>query len=361
MIVTVNANITPTFTQVGPYCEGDTPATLPTISDNGIAGTWNAVISTASAGSITYSFTPGGGCGASTTMDVLVNANVTPTFTQVGPYCVGDTPATLPTNSVNGVSGTWNAAISTASAGTITYSFTPSAGCFTTAIMMVTVNANITPTFTQVGPYCIGDTPATLPTTSDNGVSGTWNAAISTASAGTITYSFTPSTGCFTTAIMMVTVNANITPTFTQLGPYCVGDTPGTLPTTSNNGVAGTWDAAISTTSDGSTTYMFTPSGTCESVTTMDVLVNLCTGVDNISNVNGLNIYPNPARNILNVTGLENVKEVSLIDVTGKVVFNTVNLTETNLTIDLTAISKGMYFLQIQTITNIESHKVIKR
>jgi hypothetical protein len=360
MMIAVNANITPTFTQVGPYCIGDTPATLPTTSDNGVIGIWNAAISTASAGTITYSFTPGGGCGASTTMDILVNANVIPIFTQVGPYCEGDIPATLPTTSDNGVLGTWNAAISTASAGTITYSFTPSAGCFTTANMIVTVNANVTPIFTQVGPYCVGDTPATLSTTSTNGVSGTWNAAISTTSAGTITYSFTPSSGCFTTAIMIVTVNANITPTFMQVGPYCEGDTPATLPTTSDNGISGTWDATISTASAGITTYTFTPSGSCETVATMDVLVNLCTGIDNISAVSELNIFPNPAHNLLNVVGLENVKQVSLLDVTGKTLYSNTKVTNNKLSINLSNFSNGMYFLKVQTESNIESFKVIK-
>ncbi len=38
-----------------------------------------------------------------------------------------------------------------------------------------------------------------------------------------------------------ITINANVTPTFTALGPYCVGATPGTLPTTSLNSITGTW------------------------------------------------------------------------------------------------------------------------
>ncbi|MCB9364224.1 MAG: PKD domain-containing protein [Flavobacteriales bacterium] len=113
-----------------------------------------------------------GNCGAIAidSVDITVNTPVVPTFTQLGPYCIGETPATLPTTSTNGISGTWDAAISTASAGTTTYTFTPTGGCATTATMDVVVIANVTPTFTQAGPYCVGDTPATLPTTSTNGV-----------------------------------------------------------------------------------------------------------------------------------------------------------------------------------------------
>ena len=126
--------------------------------------------------------------------------------------------------------------------------------------MIVVVNDNVTPSFTQLGPYCVGAAPGTLPATSLNSITGTWNAAISTAAAGTTTYTFTPTAGqCASQATMIVVVNNNVTPSFTQLGPYCVGAAPGTLPATSLNSITGTWNAAISTAAAGSTTYTFTP------------------------------------------------------------------------------------------------------
>jgi len=282
MSVIVDANITPAFTALGPYCVGATPASLPTTSTNGITGTWSpATISTASAGTTVYTFTPTAGqCATTTTMSVIVNANVTPAFTTLGPYCVGATPASFPTTSTNGITGTWSpATISTASAGTTVYTFTPTAGqCATTTTMSVIVNANITPTFTDLGPYCVGATPASLPATSTNGISGTWSpAAISTASAGTTVYTFTPTAGqCATTTTMSVIVDANITPAFTTLGPYCVGATPASLPATSTNGITGTWSpATISTASTGTTVYTFTPTaGQCATTNTMSVIVD---------------------------------------------------------------------------------------
>ncbi|OFY05803.1 MAG: hypothetical protein A2W94_01440 [Bacteroidetes bacterium GWE2_42_42] len=280
MTVVVNANAAPTFTQLGPYCVGATPGTLPTTSVNGISGTWNAAISTASAGSTLYTFTPAAGqCATTATMTIVVNANVTPTFSQLGPYCAGATSGILATTSTNGITGTWSpATISTASAGSTVYTFNPNAGqCATTATMTVVVNANVTPTFTQLGPYCVGSTPATLATTATNGITGTWSpATISTASAGSTVYTFTPTAGqCATTATMTVVVNANVTPTFSQLGPYCTGSTPGTLPLTSTNGISGTWNAAISTASAGSTVYTFTPAaGQCAATANITIVVN---------------------------------------------------------------------------------------
>jgi len=279
--ISAPSSVTPTFSQLGPYCAGATPATLATTATNGITGTWSpAAISTASAGSTVFTFTPAiGQCATTATMTVVVNANAAPTFTQLGPYCVGATPGTLPTTSVNGISGTWNAAISTASAGSTLYTFTPAAGqCATTATMTIVVNANVTPTFSQLGPYCAGATSGILATTSTNGITGTWSpATISTASAGSTVYTFNPNAGqCATTATMTVVVNANVTPTFSQLGPYCAGATPGILATTATNGITGTWSpAAISTASAGSTVYTFNPNaGQCATTATMTVVVN---------------------------------------------------------------------------------------
>ncbi|HPI29787.1 MAG TPA: PKD domain-containing protein [Bacteroidales bacterium] len=282
LTITINPNVTPTFTPLGPYCAGATPAILPGTSTNSISGTWNpATISTATAGTSTYTFTPTAGqCAATTTMNVTVNAATTPSFTALGPYCVGATPGTLPGTSTNGITGTWSpAAINTTTAGTSTYTFTPAAGqCATTTTMIVTVSSGITPTFTTLGPYCAGAAPGTLPGTSTNGITGTWSpASINTATAGTNTYTFTPTAGqCAISTTMNVTVNANTTPDFTALGPYCVGATPGTLPGTSTNGITGTWSpATINTATAGTSTYTFTPtSGQCATTTTMSVTVS---------------------------------------------------------------------------------------
>ncbi|MFM7814567.1 MAG: PKD-like domain-containing protein, partial [Flavobacteriales bacterium] len=58
------------------------------------------------------------------------------------------------------------------------------------------------------------------------------------ATAGTVTYSITPTLGnCMgSTVASVVTVNPNVTPTFAAVGPYCSGATIPALPTTSNEG-----------------------------------------------------------------------------------------------------------------------------
>ena len=200
---------------------------------------------------------------------ITVNPVTTPGFTQVAAICSGAS-FSLPATSNNGINGTWSPAINNTA--TTTYTFTPAAGqCATTTTMTVTVNSSTTPTFTQVPAICTGGA-FTLPTTSNNGISGTWSPAVN--NTATTTYTFTPTVAgqCTTTATMTVTVNNGTTPTFTQVPAICTGGTF-TLPATSNNGISGTWSPAINNTA--TTTYTFTPTaGQCAATATMTVTVN---------------------------------------------------------------------------------------
>ena len=110
---------------------------------------------------------------------------------------------------------------------TTTYTFTPAAGqCATTETMTITVNPNITPTFTQVPTICSGTILNALPTNSTNGIVGTWSPALN--NTATTTYTFTPTAGqCATTASMTITVNPlPLTPTGNSNQSFCAIDVP---------------------------------------------------------------------------------------------------------------------------------------
>lgn len=143
---------TPTFDPIGPLCLNSTAPALPLTSNNGIDGTWDiTTISTSTEGTTTYTFTPtaSGGCAATTaTLDIVVNKSITPTFDSKGPFCK-DAPLTLPIlpeTSNNGIKGKWNpASLSTAVAGNIVYTFTPtntSGQCGATTTLTVLVEEN---------------------------------------------------------------------------------------------------------------------------------------------------------------------------------------------------------------------------
>src|SRR4029450_6699721 len=276
MDIVVSTQITPTFNAVAPICSGATLNPLPTTSNNGITGTWSPALNNTP--TTTYTFTPSAGqCATITTLTIVVNPQVVPTFTQIGPLCQNSTAPALPATSNNGFAGTWNpSTISTATVGTTTYTFTPTDPCATIATMDIVISAQVTPTFTQIGPLCQNIIAPALPATSNNGFAGTWNpAVINTATVGTTTYTFTPTDPCAAVITMDIVISAQVTPTFTQIGPLCQNSTAPALPVTPNNGFTGTWSpAVINTATVGTTTYTFTPTDPCAVVTTMDIVIS---------------------------------------------------------------------------------------
>lgn len=290
----VNTPIT-TITYSTTGASGATFSGLPT----GVTGNWNANVVTINGtpsvpGNFNYTVTLTGGCGTVTANgSISVTALTIPTFTQLGAYCVGATPDPLPATSINGITGSWSpSTINTSTAGTTTYTFTPNAGqCADVATMTITVSSGtIVPVFTQMGPYCIGTTPGTLPANSNNGIVGIWSpATISTALAGTFTYTFTPNPGqCANTTTMDITINPNNTITLssaagTNAQTLCVNTAITTITYTTTGatgatisglptGVSGSWNANVVTISGtpslaGNFNYTVSLTGGCGTIT----------------------------------------------------------------------------------------------
>ncbi|WP_412476438.1 fibronectin type III domain-containing protein [Flavobacterium sp. TBRC 19031] len=212
-------------------------------------------------GIFNYTVTTSGGCNVVIANGTItVNATVAATFNNIV-ICQGDA-VSLPTTSIEGFSGTWSpSTVNNTQTGT--YNFTPNAGqCATGGSLTVTVNIPNLPTFTAVTPICSGGTLNALPTTSNNAINGTWTPALN--NTATTTYTFTPTGGqCASTATMTIVVNPNVTPTFTPIGQLCIGESAPSLPTSSLEGISGTWTpAVIDNTVSG--TYSFAPNaGQC--------------------------------------------------------------------------------------------------
>jgi hypothetical protein len=105
-----------------------------------ISGATTASYSATTAGSYTVVVTNSNICSATSTVTtVTVNTNVIPTFTEVAPVCSGGSLSTLPTTSINNISGTWTPEVNNTI--TTTYTFTPTLGqCATSKTMTITVN-----------------------------------------------------------------------------------------------------------------------------------------------------------------------------------------------------------------------------
>jgi gliding motility-associated-like protein len=274
--------VAPTFTDFT-ICEGDT-ASLPAVSNNGIVGTWTpATIDNTQ--TLTYTFTPGPNqCAANGSIVVTVTPKTPTTFAPVA-LCVGAPAPALPATSLEGFTGTWNPA-TIDNTQTVTYTFTPTAGqCAAAGTLTITPTPNVTPVF-PLGTSLTScasavATQVLLPNLSANGITGTWSpSTLDYFTPGTTVYTFTPSTGqCATTTTLTVTITANVTPTFTQVAPICIGDALAALPTSSLEGITGTWAPALNNTA--TTTYTFIPTPST------GIPTNLITNGDFTSGNNG--------------------------------------------------------------------------
>jgi gliding motility-associated-like protein len=248
-------------------------ADLPTTSTNGVTGTWSPAMNNLA--TTTYTFTPTAGQCTVTpaSMTIIVNPNITPTFTAIAPICSGSVSPVLSTTSNNLITGTWSPA-TVSNVASATYTFTPTVGqCALPTTLDVTIIPNVIPIFDPVADVCYNSAAPSLPTTSNNGITGTWNPATVSNTTST-TYTFTPTAGICATP---TTLNINVTtivPSFVSISPICVNATAPTLSTTSNNGITGIWNpSTVSNTTSG--IYTFTPdAGQCATTATLNVTVN---------------------------------------------------------------------------------------
>lgn len=113
------------------------------------------------------------------------------------------------------------------------------------------------------------------------------------------------------------------------------------------------------------TTTVFTVTGTsangCAGKTTITQNVSECTGITSYSGIPGLKVYPNPSSGELNIeTAVGANSTFVLSDVTGRVVKDS-KASDTLVTIDLSDLSAGVYYLNIQSGDHKEIVKVVKQ
>ncbi|OEJ99063.1 hypothetical protein A8C32_07755 [Flavivirga aquatica] len=377
--VVIKPTVIPLFTQVNPICVGEVLNPLPIISNNGVVGTWSPVLDNTT--TKTYTFTPDssanpnlvfngdfskGNVGFTTDYTNISNSNgtrqgvygittnsslwfsslsscldnsgtgnfmvvdasttnggndkvwcqtipVTPGENFVFSYYTQSVSSGSPARfevEINGISiGTndldfstcnwvqnsipWNSGAATSAEICIFDRNTDSFGndfgiddisltalgiqCANTVDMTITVNPSTTATFAPITPICSGDSLAPLPTTSLEGITGTWSPVLN--NMVTTTYTFTPDIGqCASSILTDLTItvtSGTITPTFKSINPICSGDPLDPLPVRSIEGVTGTWFPELDNTV--TTTYTFTPDvGQCTSaaLTQLTITVN---------------------------------------------------------------------------------------
>lgn len=507
--VVVTAPAPPTFTQVAPICVGGTLDPLPTTSNNGVTGTWSPAIDATV--TTTYTFTPDAGqCATPTTMTIVVNPLPTVAFTaNPFPVCAGSStiltanvtnatptittgsqtfnmnaaafgvPVTTPLSGVlalapnngcapftpglftgkialiqrgtcafaikaqnaqdagaigvilyNNVAGglipagaapgvtipvygmtlaDGQALIAAMTANEVNVTLNPAppvsylwgngdttqttdtgvlnadtdftvtvtnldTGCSNTITVTVPVTPLTIPTFDQVAAICSGGTLDPLPTTSTNGIAGTWSPALDNTTTTTYTFTPTPVAGqCLGSTTMTITVQTTPEPTGDAVQNISVTNSADAtledLVVTPSSSVvwygsladaqSGTNPLPLSTVlTNGATYYAVNVQATCPS-TPFAVTVNVTLGSDEFDDIN-FTYSPNPTSSLLNISYTHTITEVSVMNLLGqKLMTKKTNATEVQ--IDLSGLAEATYFVKVLSEGKEKVVKVIKK
>lgn len=97
------------------------------------------------------------------------------------------------------------------------------------------------------------------------------------------------------------------------------------------------------------------------SATVVTATIQNCTGIANHVNNGGIEIYPNPAHDNLLVSSPGIIKNITMVDMIGKIVLNQQPQNETNVSIDVSTLPAGVYFVKVNTADTQKLIRVIKQ
>jgi len=191
--LTVIPSTVPTFSLLDSICLNG-QLNFPTVSDNGISGTWSPAFDNQN--NATYTFTPDASniatCLVSAQHSVVIVPPTTPNFSFVTSLCAGSA-FTLPTVSDNGIVGTWSVPFNDQV--TTNYTFTPDttsvlSSCSPSVTESIAIIPTLTPSFNFADSLC-EDAVFNFPDISLEGINGIWTPTFS--NQVTQNYTFTPS------------------------------------------------------------------------------------------------------------------------------------------------------------------------
>jgi hypothetical protein len=322
-------------------------------------------ITVSASGTYSVVITDANGCTGSDAINVTIN---TPPVVNLGTdiiQCGG--PVSLDAQNAGSIYA-WSESsttqtISVSASGTYSVLVTDANGCTGSDAINVTIN---TPPVVSLGAD-ITQCGGTASLDAQNAGSayawseGSTTQTISVSSSGNYAVLVTDANGC--TGSDTVTVTINILPTVTLNMPattacinwpaYALSGGAPSGGTYSGPGVSGgNFDPAAAGQGTWTITYDYTDTNGCQGSATQNITVDLCTGMNNITETGDVTAFPNPARDLLNLKfgSASASMHIELLDAQGKLVYE---ITEKNIKagesrqLDLSAFGNGIYFLKM--------------
>jgi hypothetical protein len=230
--------------------------------------------------------------------------------------------------------------------------------------MTISVNPSITPSFNPIPEICAGASLSPLPTTSNNGITGTWVPALNNTS--TTTYTFLPNGAqCATQASTTIEVNSNPSTSLIFDGSSLLAGAGFSAYAWTINGltIPDATTNEISVGELGLYTVTVTDANGCSSSASFDVQV---VGLADLGLTDAIAIYPNPSNGstTLSIQLLEG-QQVNLIilDLQGKIQFSetySFNAGKNEMQLNLSTLADGVYFLQLENSNFKYTKRLVK-
>lgn len=377
-IVTVTINSTPTVAvNSSTICSGSS-AVL-----NATGATTYSWSTSAATGSIsvspatTTSYTVTGSNGSCTNIKIAnVTVKATPTVSVNNASVCDGNPAVL--SASGATTYNWSTSATTASVTvspsvTTTYTVTGTTnGC--NDVKAVTVTVNTTPTVAVSSITICAGSPAAL--NASGATTYSWSNSstsqtISVSPTTSTTYTVTGFNGtCTDTKIASVTVNAlpSVALSLSSSTAVCINAAPVGLTGSpaggnfSGTGVSGSsFNPAVAGAGTFTISYAYTDANTCSGSDQKIITVDLCTGINEMTNTEFL-IYPNPTSGIFTVEFGSAIETVNLevFDAIGKLVVLKTGLTSST-QVSMESFAKGIYTVRLSHDANYKMIRIIKQ
>ncbi len=340
-----------------------------------------SISATAGATSGNITVTADNACGSSTAQTFSVTvSNPALTLTPASTTCFGSCDGSITANTAGGISPyTYSPSLTNLCANNYTVTVTDNIGCTSQQTTTITEPSVLTANATANAPaFCnggctdlsISESGGTAPYMYSwmpgNMTSATPNVCPSTTT--TYTCTVTDANLCTTTSTVTVTVNQLPAVTYTQSPAFtCINWNPITLSagspsggTYSGPGVSGTqFDPAAAGQGTWDVVYTYTDGNGCADSVTQQIVVDLCTGINQQVNENEMVAYPNPTNGTVTVSGVEVNATITVYNTLGEIIHTQI-MSPGKTLIDLAAFPAGVYFLQATSGNGFVTKKIVK-
>jgi PKD repeat protein len=342
-----------------------------TYSWNNGAGNVSSV-SGLGAGTIIATVTDSDGCVTSQSFSLAYTTSVVVSGVSTQPTCSPNTDGAITASATGGTGFTyqWTAGPAAATysglgAGTYMVTATADNGCSSSQSFTLNYTTNLAINGNAINPSCndTQDGSITANATGGTGISYQWTGGPATATysgigEGTYEVTATAANGCSISESFTLTANPTV-PT----ASFTFNQTSLTFQflNTSTNGNGYAWDFGDGNSSasfnpthtyaaDGTYNVCLTVTGACENVTSCEQIIVSTVGLANLATVSGINVYPNPASDEINFEiSLTDVKEIAIIDATGKLV-RVVKIDKELTSVNVSQLTNGLYIYQVYNL-----------